>query len=111
MIGNIRPTVLEISMAAIPVGPERAIIGEPTAPNATAAVLAIRHREAAFKASKPRPTRIAAVMATGAPNPAAPSKNAEKEKAMSNTCKRLSSVMDTMEPLMRSNFPVFTVRL
>ena len=50
-------------------------------------------------------------MATGAPNPAAPSKNAENEKAINNICKRRSSVIETIESRIRSNFPVFTVKL
>ena len=47
------------------------MIGMPIAPNATGAVFAIRHRPAAYSGLKPRPTSSAAVMATGAPKPAA----------------------------------------
>ena len=36
---------------------------------------------AALIGLKPKPTRIAAVIATGAPNPAAPSKKALKRKS------------------------------
>ncbi len=42
--------------------------------NATGAVFAIKQRPAAYKGFNPRPARSAAVIATGAPNPAAPSK-------------------------------------
>lgn len=45
--GNWRPTIFEISIAAIPVGPSIAMIGIPIAPNATGAVLAIKHIPAA----------------------------------------------------------------
>ena len=48
--------------------------GIPMAPKAPEAVLAIKHSAAAFNGLNPSPTRSAAVMAIGAPNPAAPSK-------------------------------------
>jgi hypothetical protein len=52
------------------------MIGVPSAPYATGAVLAISESPDAASGEKPRPIRIAAVTATGVPNPAAPSKNA-----------------------------------
>jgi len=57
----------------------------------------------------PRPTSIAAVMATGVPNPAEPSIKAPKENAINNACNLRSSVIDAMESLIISNCPVFTV--
>jgi hypothetical protein len=52
---------------------------------------------------------MAAEMATGVPNPAAPSRNAPKLNAMSNPWSRRSSVIDAIESLMISNCPVSTV--
>ena len=60
------------------------MIGTPIAPNATGAVLAIKQRPAAVNGLKPSPTNRAAEIATGAPKPAAPSKNAPNENATSN---------------------------
>ena len=68
----------------------------PTPPNATGAVLAMRQMPAAYSGSKPSPTNIPAVMATGAPKPAEPSRNAPKQKAISNACKRRSAVTDSI---------------
>ena len=48
-------------------------------------------------------------MATGVPNPAAPSINAPKQKAISKSCKRRSGVMPATECFMISNCPVATV--
>ncbi|MNN59449.1 hypothetical protein D3C81_1745650 [compost metagenome] len=73
--------------------------------------MAIRHRPAAYNGLKPRPTSRAAVMATGAPKPAAPSRKAPKEKPISSTCSRWSSVMDSTELRITSNWPLFTVSL
>ena len=56
--------------------PARAMIGVPSAPKATGAVLAMSERPEAASGRKPSPMRMAAVTATGVPNPAAPSKNA-----------------------------------
>jgi len=83
----------------------------PMAPKATGAVLAIRHSPAAYSGLKPRPTSSAAVMATGAPKPAAPSRKAPKAKPTSNICSRWSSVIDRIDARMMSNCPVFTVSL
>ena len=52
---------------------------------ATGAVFAIRHNPAAYNGLNPSPTKIAAVIATGAPKPAAPSKNAPNEKPIKIT--------------------------
>ena len=61
------------------------MIGVPSAPNATGAVLAISDSADASNGGKPRPINIAPVTATGVPNPAAPSKNAPKQNAMSKS--------------------------
>ena len=50
-------------------------------------------------------------MATGAPNPAAPSRKAPNEKAISSACKRWSGVTEAIESRMISNWPVLTVSL
>ncbi|MOA69270.1 hypothetical protein D3C78_1973590 [compost metagenome] len=57
---------------------------------------------------KPSPTRIAAVIATGVPKPAAPSRKAPKEKPISSICRRWSEVMDMTDWRMISNWPLFT---
>ena len=57
------------------------------------------------------PTNMAAVMATGAPNPAVPSKKEPKEKAINKACILLSELMEAIKCLMISNWPLFTVRL
>ena len=67
---------------SMPVTPDRAMMGVPSAPKATGAVLAMSDNPEAASGPKPRPMRIAAVTATGVPKPAAPSKNAPKEKAI-----------------------------
>src|ERR1051325_6734238 len=54
---------------------------------------------------------MAAVMATGAPNPAVPSKKAPKEKAINKACNLLSEVMEAIKCLMISNCPLLTVTL
>ena len=70
-----------------------AMIGVPSAPKATGAVLAIRERPEASSGEKPRPIRMAPVTATGVPKPEAPSKNAPKQKATSRSCSRRSRVI------------------
>ena len=47
--------------------------GTPMAPKATGAVLAISAMPAPHSGVNPRPTSMAAAMATGVPNPAVPS--------------------------------------
>src|SRR6478752_1975065 len=86
-------------------------MGIPIAPNATGAVLAIKQIPAAYKGLNPSPTSIAAVMATGAPKPAVPSKNEPKENAMRSACNLLSEVIEAMKCLMISNWPLLTVIL
>src|SRR5689334_3611248 len=83
--GSWRPTMAE-SLSSIasspPITPFRAMMGVPSAPKATGAVLAMSDRPEAWSGLKPSWIRIAAVTATGVPNPAAPSKNAPNEKAI-----------------------------
>ncbi|MDT4818717.1 hypothetical protein FQZ97_518170 [compost metagenome] len=73
------------------------ITGVPSAPKATGAVLAISERPEAASGEKPRPIRMPAVTATGVPKPAAPSKNAPKQNAISKSWMRRSSVMPESE--------------
>ena len=82
-----RPTIWEIAISGISDTLEAIMIGVPTDPNATGAVFAIRQRPAAYRGLKPRPTSIAAEIATGAPNPAAPSRNAPNENAINKSIK------------------------
>ncbi|KAF5032024.1 hypothetical protein DSECCO2_621620 [anaerobic digester metagenome] len=85
--------------------------GMPSAPKATGAVLATRQMPPAYTGLKPSPISMAAVMATGVPKPAVPSRNAPKAKAMNRACNRRSSVSRASEPLMISNSPDSTVML
>ena len=110
-MGRVLPTIWEMAISGMEDTCEATVIGIPMAPNATGAVLAIRQMPAAYKGLKPSPTNMAAVMATGAPKPAVPSKNDPKEKAMSKACILLSEVMVAIKLLMISNWPLFTVRL
>ena len=72
------------------------MIGVPSAPNATGAVLAMSERPDAASGAKPRPMSSAPVTATGVPKPAAPSKNAPKANATSSSCSRASVVTCVM---------------
>ncbi|MDT4839406.1 hypothetical protein FQZ97_731960 [compost metagenome] len=109
--GSWRPAMAPILKASTPDTWPATMIGMPSAPKATGAVLAIRHRPAAYSGLKPRPTSRAAVIATGAPKPAAPSRKAPNEKPISTTCRRWSPVIDSTELRMISNWPLFTVSL
>ena len=80
--------------------------GVPIPPQATGAVLAIRHSKAAWKGRNPSPTRKAAEMATGAPKPAAPSMKAPNEKATRTAWSRRSAESLATEAFMISNWPV-----
>ena len=86
----------------MPVTLLRAIMGVPRAPKATGAVLAIRESPEAASGLKPSWMRMAAVTATGVPNPAAPSKKAPKEKAMRMTWTRGSGA-NRERPLRRTS--------
>ncbi|MNN67833.1 hypothetical protein D3C81_1834890 [compost metagenome] len=72
--------------------------------------MAINARPEAASGEKPSPIRIAPVTATGVPKPAAPSKNAPKQKAISNNCRRRSSVMRVKESCSTLNEPFSVVR-
>jgi hypothetical protein len=86
--GNWRPTIFDSAKTSMPVTWLSVVIGMPNEPNATGAVFAINARHDACKGRNPSWIRIAPVIATGAPNPAMPSMNAPKEKAMRITCTR-----------------------
>ena len=106
--GRMRPEVALIASTSSPVISARARIGVPIAPQATGAVLAIRQSRAAWNGRNPRPTRNAAEIATGAPNPAAPSRNAPNEKATSTAWSRRSPESRAIEAFITSNWPVAT---
>ena len=84
-------------------------IGVPIAPNATGAVFAMSERPAAYSGVKPRPMSSAEQIATGVPNPAAPSMNAPNEKATSNAWMRRSLERRLTDAFTISNCPVATV--
>ena len=109
--GSCRPTIAESWRRSRPVTAARTMIGVPSAPNATGAVLAMRERPAAERGVKPSPIRIAAVTATGVPKPAAPSKNAPKQNATRRSCRRRSSVMPVMLFCRMLKSPTSFVRL
>jgi len=50
-------------------------------------------------------------IATGAPNPAVPSRKAPNEKAINKACNLLSDVIEDIKCLMTSNCPLLTVIL
>ncbi len=56
--------------------------GVPIEPKVTGAVFAMRQMAEARKGEKPRPVNMAAAIATGVPNPAAPSIKAPKANAI-----------------------------
>ncbi|MNG11738.1 hypothetical protein D3C84_953000 [compost metagenome] len=71
--------------------------------------MAISASPEAARGEKPRPMRIAPVTATGVPNPAAPSKKAPKQKAISSNCRRRSSVIRARESCSTLNEPFSVV--
>ena len=106
--GRMRPAMAFRSDSGSAVTAARVWIGVPMAPQATGAVLAIRLSAAAWNGLKPRPIMKAPAIATGAPNPAAPSMNAPKQKATSSSCNRRSAVIPATDSFMISNWPVCT---
>lgn len=78
-------------------------------PKATGAVLARRQMADALKAEKPNPLSMVAAIATGVPNPAAPSRNAPKANAINKACRRGSGVRRPIESRIISNLPVSVV--
>jgi hypothetical protein len=110
--GTCLPAIAESLARSSPVTPERAIIGMPSAPKATGAVLAISAVSTARRAGCPRPTSRQAVTATGAPKPAVPSSSAPKQNATSTTWMLASpEACCSIQRRKRSNFPVSCVRL
>jgi hypothetical protein len=86
--GDSRPTAALSDISGSPVTPAKVTIGVASAPNATGAVFATRHRAAAVNAGSPSPTSNDADTATGVPKPDVPSMNAPKLNAMSKTSSR-----------------------
>ncbi len=103
--GSWRPIMALNSWRSSPVTAASAMTGVPSAPKATGAVLAMSDKPDAVSGVKPRPISIAAVTATGVPNPAAPSKNAPREKAMKRSCRRRSSLIEPIERCRTANSP------
>ena len=79
MNGKIRTVWRPIVNASSSVNCAGTVTGIPIAPIAPPAILATKQIPAAFNGLKPIPTSSAAVIATGTPRPAAPSKKAPKE--------------------------------
>ena len=107
--GSWRPAIAERASFGRSVTPVRVTIGVPRAPKATGAVFAIRQSTAEESGLKPRPTIMAPAMATGVPNPAAPSMKAPKEKAISSAWILRSPESLVMLSLTISNLPVIRV--
>ena len=106
--GRIRPDAWLSNSTSRPVTPASVLIGTPIDPQATGAVLAIRQSSAAWNGRKPSPTRNAAEIATGAPNPAAPSMNAPKANAIKTAWSRRSPDSRAMDTFITVNWPVST---
>ena len=106
--GRMRPIMAFRSDSGSPETAAKVCTGVPIAPQATGAVFAIRFSAAAWKGRNPKPIMKAPAIATGAPNPAAPSMKAPKQKATSSTCSRRSGVMLAIDSFMISNCPVST---
>ena len=87
----------------------RVVIGIPMEPKATGAVLAIRARAQACRGLKRSCTRIAAVIATGAPKPATPSRNDPKANAIRITWIRGSGAIAARLSRRASKCPRCTV--
>ena len=85
------------------------MMGVPSAPKATGAVLAMSDRPEASSGVKPRPIRMAPVTATGVPKPEAPSKKAPKQKATSRSWRRRSRVTPVMLSRCTASRPRFSV--
>ena len=102
--------VLRVSVGRL-VTPVKVISGVLSPPYATGEVLAIKHKTAARKGSKPRPTMMAPQMATRVPQPAAPSRKAPKAKAIKIAWIRASAERPATERRTTVNCPVSTVTL
>ncbi len=110
-IGSWRPAIAPSVAAGRPVTAASVRIGVPMAPKATGAVLAMSVRDAASFGAKPSPISSAAEMATGVPNPAAPSMKAPNENAMSSAWMRRSEERRAIARFTVSKVPDSTVRL
>ena len=108
--GNCRPAIWLRAISSIPETLARVMMGVPRAPKATGEVLANSASPAAYNGEKPMPIINAAEMATGVPNPAAPSRNVPNEKAISRACIRRSGEMAVTDRLTTSNWPARTVK-
>ncbi|BDZ57456.1 hypothetical protein GCM10025872_11130 [Barrientosiimonas endolithica] len=93
----------------MPVRRPAVMIGVPTAPNATGAVLASSTTAAARSGANPSAISITPVMATGAPNPASASSRPPKQNAMMIACTRGSSEIRWKLARRSSNRPLTTV--
>ena len=71
--------------------------------------MAINDSPDAASGEKPSPISIAAVTATGVPNPDAPSKNAPKANAIRSNCSRRSAVTPPIVCCKIAKAPVATV--
>jgi hypothetical protein len=87
------------------------MIGVAIAPNATGAVLATSATDAALIGLKPTASSMAAVIATGAPNPASASISAPNANAMITAWMRWSSETEANERRSTSKWPVASVLL
>ncbi len=66
---------------------------------------------AAWNGGKPSPIRNEPAIATGAPPPPVPSRNAPKQKAIRITCSRLSEETPAIDSFITWNWPVSTATL
>ncbi len=108
VMGRMRPIIALRSDSGRPDTAASVCTGVPMAPHATGDVLASRFSAAAWNGWNPSPIMNAPAMATGAPNPAAPSMNAPKQKATIRSCRRRSAVIPATDSFMISNWPVCT---
>src|SRR6266550_4692313 len=108
VMGRMRPIIALKSDSGRPETAASVCTGVPIAPHATGDVLAIKLSAAAWNGLNPRPIMKAPAIATGAPNPAAPSMKAPKQNATSSSCNRRSAVMPATDSFMISNWPVNT---
>src|SRR4029079_15298316 len=109
--GNCRPIIALRWPTQRLVTHRRAMIGVPSAPKATGAVFAMSESADASSGGNPSPMSIAPVTATGVPNPAAPSKNAPKQNAISSSGSRRSVVMPMIARCSVTNTPRSSVSL
>src|SRR4029453_13123395 len=108
--GSWRPTIALRVLTGSLVTPARVRTGVPRAPNATGAVLPISDSPAAGNGRKPSPISMAALIATGVPNPAEPSTKAPKQNATNRSRTPRSDANPAIWSLTSPNWPVLTVR-